>query len=299
MRFDPKTDAPLLVVMGQSNAHGHGTKLPQEEQITTPLSGVFGLARTENQAYGLTDVTWSGFCTGGMNLGETQDHTYCLAESFARKWQAAQDSGEELPPLYVVQISIGAQGIARVEKNGCNMWYPEREKCMRIGSLEGVDISLYPLATEILSLTVKNLLSAGKQPRVIGVHWNQWETEVDTGGDSIRDAESNYRRFFEGFREAMGMDFPLWLYYPRSLVYQNPEGLAFMQELFTRFAKADERIRMMDPGQAPFFDASRPDQGIFMEDLVHYLPRTHRWFAEEQFRCMEGGNLSNGRMEAR
>lgn len=32
-----ENDAPLLIVFGQSNAHGHGTKLPPEERILSPF----------------------------------------------------------------------------------------------------------------------------------------------------------------------------------------------------------------------------------------------------------------------
>lgn len=36
-----ETDAPLLFVFGQSNAHGHGTRLPEAEKITKPLTNFF------------------------------------------------------------------------------------------------------------------------------------------------------------------------------------------------------------------------------------------------------------------
>ena len=105
MRKFDKNSAPILVVLGQSNAHAHATKLPDDEIIRTPLKNVHGLSREYNQAYGLDDVTWTGFTTGGMNLGETQDDTCCLANVFAAKWQKAIDDGAELPDLYIIQIS--------------------------------------------------------------------------------------------------------------------------------------------------------------------------------------------------
>ena len=80
-----KNDAPLLIVMGQSNAHAHATRLPEDEIIRTPLKNVHGLSREFNQYYDLTDVMWSGFTTSGMNLGEDQDDTCCLANVFAAK----------------------------------------------------------------------------------------------------------------------------------------------------------------------------------------------------------------------
>ncbi len=68
MQFSQQ-DAPLLIVFGQSNAHGHGTHLPEPERIASPLKNVWGWTGRTNQRYGLKDVTWRGFLTAGMNLG--------------------------------------------------------------------------------------------------------------------------------------------------------------------------------------------------------------------------------------
>lgn len=283
-----ENDAPILIVMGQSNAHGHGTRLPKEEEINTPLTNVFGLDRQYNQAYDLDDVVWSGFTTGGMNLGETQDHTYCLMESFARLWQADTDAGIPLPPLYCIQISIGAQGIANEERDGLNMWYKNRPRVMKTGGLDGIDISLYPLACQILSLAMKNLRAAGKNPCVIGLHWNQWETEVHTGGSCVENAENNYREFFKGFEEAIGEKFPLWLYEPLARVYNNPPGVIAITSLFEKFTAESELVHYMKTSLYPGFDPSRDDQGIFLSDCVHYSPSVSRWFASEQYNALFG-----------
>lgn len=274
------TDAPILFVFGQSNAHGHGTKLPEPERITEPLTNVFGLSCRENQFYGLKDVVWSGFVTEGMNLGETQDHTYCLAEGFARIWQKKTDEGEKLPPLYIVQISIGAMGIAEHERDGLNMWWRGREPVMEPGTLEHVNISLYPLAVQIISLAVKNLRDSGKTPRILGLHWNQWETEADTGGASIAEAEQNYRELFGGFREAAQIPCPIWLYRPLSDVYCNPPGVKALTELFEKLVRSGEDFHMTDLTTSRYWKPERADKGIFQEDLVHYSPEVHRYFAE-------------------
>lgn len=283
MDFNLQSDAPILIVMGQSNAHGHGTKLPENERITQPLTHVYGLTRKDNQAYGLSDVTWSGFTTEGMNLGEVQDHTACLAESFARLWQTDCDKGIPLPPLYIIQISVGGQGIYKDERDGENMWYPGREKIINVVPGSVVDVSLYPLAVEILSLAMKNLKAAGKTPRIIGVHWNQWESEVYTGGECLLSAEKNYTELFAGFREALGTDYPLWLYEPLSLVYENDEGLKFIAELFNKFERESELVHLMRSSEYPGFDPSRNDQGIFMSDCVHYSPEVQKWFGQKQY----------------
>lgn len=277
-----KTDAPILIVMGQSNAHGHGTRLDPQEEINTPLTYVWGLSREENQSYSLEDVVWSPFVTKGMNLGETQDHTCCLAGEFARIWEAnAEEMG--LPMLYVIQISIGGQGVHEKENGGWNMWYPDREKVIVPGSLGTVDISLYPLACLVLKLAVENLKNSDKTPRILGLHWNQWETEVDTGGDAVTCAEENYKRLFEGFLHAIDIPCPIFLYRPLSMVYQNEEGRKKLTELFYCMLKAHSDYRMLDLTESPLWREDTEDHGIFQEDLVHYNSQVHKWFAQWQW----------------
>lgn len=287
MKFN-KNDAPILIVLGQSNAHAHGTRLPEAEIIRTPLKNVHGLSREYNQAYGLDDVTWSGFTTGGMNLGETQDDTCCLANVFAAKWQAAIDAGEELPDLYVIQISIGAQGVAQFEIHGWNMWYALRELILKPGPLGECDISLYPLATEILSLATMNLIAAGKSPRVIGLHWNQWETEVDTGSKALNDAKANYENLFWGLFTALGSDktgknIPLYLYRPLSDNYE-PSRLVRMIDIFEGFRDAYADCRILDLRESPLYNDTPKTHGIFADDGVHYTPEANRFFADRQWR---------------
>jgi hypothetical protein len=284
-----ETDAPILIVFGQSNAHGHKTKLPPGQRMMQPLCNVFGLGREKNQAYDLADVNWNGFLSHGMNLGETQDHTCCLATEFARKWQQQINAGNllGLPDLYVIQISIGGQGIAAAEKFG-NMWYRERERILIPGRLFKVNISLYPLAVQILDKAVVNLRNVGKNPRVIGLHWNQWETEVDTGGSAILDARENYTKLFAGFREAVGHDFVTYLYKPLSDVYQNPRGLAVISRIFTDFARDPAHFHLVDLSRSSLYDENRPDKGIFQSDLVHYHGAAQKWFAEYFFDLLFG-----------
>ena len=77
----------VVFISGQSNAHAHGQKLTEEQQITEPLRNVFSLDRDPNQNYNLEKVVWSGFTTAGKNLGESQDHTASLGYHLANMWQ--------------------------------------------------------------------------------------------------------------------------------------------------------------------------------------------------------------------
>lgn len=289
-----KNAAPLLIVLGQSNAHAHATHLPESEIIREPLKNVHGLTREYNQYYDLTDVTWSGFTTGGMNLGEDQDDTCCLANYFAAMWQRAIDGGAKLPDLYIIQISIGAQGIAPYEVNGWNMWYPMREPKLKPGKLWECDISLYPLTTEILSLAVMNIITAGKKPQVIGLHWNQWETEAHTGSKALNEARDNFRNLFWGFFTALGSNehgdnIPLYLYRPLSENYE-PNRIVKLNDIFDGFAKEYDDCRILDLRDSALYNDTPHTHGIFQDDGIHYKPESHHWFAERQWKDVFGGN---------
>lgn len=289
-----KDCAPLLIVMGQSNAHAHGTVLPDGEKILTPLKNVHGLSTEFNQAYGLSDITWSNFVSHDMNLGETQNHTCCLANYFAKMWQEAIDSGKDLPDLYVIQISVGAQGIAEYESRSHNMWYPLREPVMKPGNLEECDISLYPLATEILSLSVMNLMAMGKKPEVIGLHFNQWETECHTGRKALDNAKENYENLFWGFFTALGSgkdgkNIPLRLYRPLCENFE-PIRIEKIAKLFDSFADTLSDCKVIDLTKTHLWNNTPITHGIFLEDGMHYTPKAHFEFAKYQWSELFGDN---------
>jgi len=286
MKFE-KNSAPMLIVLGQSNAHAHGTHLPEGEIIRTPLKNVWGLDREYNQAYGLEDVTWTGFTTNGMNLGETQDDTCCLANVFAKMWQDAIDGGVDLPDLYVIQISVGSQGVSQFEAHGNNMWYAMRDLILKPGKLGECDISLYPLTSEILSLATMNLTLSGKKPQVIGLHWNQWETECFTGSKAMNDAEANFENLFWGFFTALGSGktgkaVPLYLYRALSENFEASR-VERMNDILDGFTKAYEDCRMIDLRETEYYNDTPKTHGIFYPDGVHYTDEVHRYFAKRQW----------------
>ena len=287
MRFDKNTEAPILIVLGQSNAQGSTTRLSREMEINSPLKNVYGLSRDDNQAFGLKEVIWSGYTSYGMNLGQKEDHTYCLATEFARGWQERIDKGEKLPDLYIIHISIGGQGVneheSLYEGKEMNMWYPEREKVMDVKDPAQPDISLYPFALEILKLSMDSIYKMGKTPVIIGLHWNQWEAEVDMGGTALENAYKTYTQMWDGFREALGMEYPLYLYKPLSELYNNPKGVEKITNVFERFVHERNCVKMLDVSKTSGWRSDTKDHGIFGEDYVHYLPWVHQWFAEKQF----------------
>ena len=69
-----KRKAAVFILLGQSNATGHGIPMTEEDKLLSPLSHVFGLSREANQSLDLPALTWSGYTSGGMNLAEDKSH---------------------------------------------------------------------------------------------------------------------------------------------------------------------------------------------------------------------------------
>ena len=71
--------AVVFIILGQSNAVGHGIPMCEEDRILAPFKNVFGLSREDNQSFDNTTLTWSGYTSFGLNLAEEQDNAEYLA----------------------------------------------------------------------------------------------------------------------------------------------------------------------------------------------------------------------------
>lgn len=276
--------AVVFMLFGQSNAVGHGVPMNDNDKITSPLKNVFGLSRELNQSYDNTRLDWSGYLSAGMNLAETQDDTYSVANCLARQWQDAIDTGKDLPDLYIIQIAIGAQGVT--EKY---MWYPERAPKLIPGPLGTVDISLYPFALRILSLVNESFRELGKTPEFL-MHWRGGEEDISVPREQLEPVlEEIYSRMFNGFYSALGTRFPLVIhymsYYERAME-MDPTGeqwrsMRYIDTLFEKFARENDNISLFYPRTAPFYDVNTRQHNLYIEDAVHYTPQTNAWVAFE------------------
>ena len=274
------TPAAVLFISGQSNATAHQQYLAEEDKILTPLANVFSLDRDPNQSLDIEDVVWSGWTSGGKNLGENQDHTASLAYFVAKKWQAAIDEGKDLPDLYIVQISIGSQGII----NG--MWNRDKEPIIKPGILGEADISLLPLALHIQKLALKNLRDAGKNPEVIGWHWLGCEQEVWHEAYHRDDFRERYDYHFDVMRNSMGGDIPIYLY--KIVVRGGLERFNLPLEaediINEEIVRQAERLGavLTDVRESPYWDASdNLYYGVLASDRAHYVPKVQEWLADE------------------
>lgn len=280
MKMKKDTKAAVVFLSGQSNATAHQQFLVEEDKVLVPMKNVFGLDRNPNQSFDISDVVWSGWTSGGKNLGETQDHTASLAYFVAKKWQAAIDEGKNLPDLYIVQLSVGSQGII----NG--MWNRDKERVIKPGILGEADISLLPLALYIQSLALKNLRESGKNPEVIGWHWLGCEQEVWYEAYLREDFKERYDYHFDVMRKSMGGDVPTYLY--KVVVRGGLERFELPLEAENYINAEIERqanrfgAKLIDPRNSPYWDSNdNLCYGILASDRAHYVPKLQEWFADE------------------
>lgn len=279
-----KADAAVFLLFGQSNAVGHNLPMAEEDKILQPLKNVFGLSRSLNQSFETERLQWTGYTSHDMNLAETQDHTYSVANCLAALWQTEVDRGADLPDLYIIQIAIGAQGITEQF-----MWYPDREKKLIPGLLGTVDISMYPLAQHVLSLLEDSFRTLGKTYEIMGLHWLGGAEEMILPMEVLSPVlDDLYRRFFRDMRAAAGRDFPIALYkleYPDRAMDLDPSGnylkqMYFINATFEYLSRTCEHVHIFDNRQIPFYDPHIRGNGLYQAcDVVHHTQKTNCWIA--------------------
>ena len=274
-----KTKKAVVFISGQSNAHAHGQALPEQDRITTPLSNVFTLNRDPNQSFDIDHVVWSGFTTAGNNLGESQDHTCSLGYYLATMWQSAIDAGADLPDLYIVQISVGSQGIL----NG--MWNRDKEKVLVPGPLGTVNIALYRLAKHIYPLVMENL----RDPTVLGFHWLGSEQEIWYGAYQSPELNERYDHFFDTMLSAIGVPCPVYFYetylIPACRNFGIPEEAA--AGVNAALYRQAERLgaTLIRAQDSPFWDPAAAGYGVFAPDNGHYTARVQQWYAQQFYQA--------------
>jgi hypothetical protein len=252
----------------------------------TNLPNVKGLSRAQNRVVGATVATWTNYSCAGYNLGEEYNggRAYHLAGLFARRWQAAINAGAQLPNLYIVHIGWAGQGFQQADV-GHDRWWVGRD---------ATDIeSLYPLSQNVLARGIQNLQAAGKRPRIIGLHWNQWEAEaMNNTVSSAADAQAKFSAFIASLRAVTGSAaYPIYLYRPRIFSVNNAASTSYVASAFTALASAPtpnvfQLIDVVDAtnagGSLVYNSAASPNFGVY-NDGVHYTRVVQEWFAAKQW----------------
>lgn len=263
--------------------------MKEEDKITIPLKNVFGLDRKYNQSFDNTELVWSGYTSGGMNLAEEQDHTYSVPNCLASMWQKHIEAGNQwnLPDLYIIQIAIGAQGVTEGF-----MWNPGREKKLISGKLGEVDISLFPFAKHIFGLLEDSFQERNMEYEIIGLHWRGGEEDTRKTAEYLsQELKDIYVEMFDAFNALLKAP-PILLH--KIVCYDRAddmdpsgkqrENMHFINSVFARLEQHYENVSVFDPATAPQYVPAVRGNGIFIEDAVHFTPEVNRWVAEEIIR---------------
>ena len=276
--------AAVFIILGQSNAVGHGIPMKEKDIIRVPLQNAFGLSRKENQAQDNTALIWSGYTSFGMNLGETQDNTYSIPNCLAALWQKHIDEGNRnnLPNLHIIQIAVGAQGVTEGY-----MWHPDRPMKLIPGPLNTVDISLFPYTEHILSLLEASFAEQNTEYEIIGLHWRGGENDVTASEKYLtKNLEPIYDRIIHTFNSTLQTP-PIVLHRlvcPDRMKEVDPSGRAvkkmeMINGIFEALEKKHRNITVFDPRKAPQFIPNVRGNGLFINDAVHFTPDVNRWIA--------------------
>ncbi len=288
--------ASVFILLGQSNAVGHGVPMKERDVISKPLKNVFGLKRKDNQSFNLERLVWSGYTSAGTNLAEEQDNTYSVANCLASLWQERIDNGEALPDLHIIQIAIGAEGVT----DGY-MWHPERAPKLVPGKLGKVDISLFPFSKHIFSLLDASFNELGKEYEIIGLHWRGGENDVTADTDILESTLFDiYSHIFGSFRDILGQ-VPIVLHklvakdrmYDKDPSGKQYENMLYIDSVFERLEAENKNITVFDPSKAPQYIDGVRGNGIFLADCVHFTPEVNMWVAE----CIIDNYLKNTKKE--
>ncbi|AOM39517.1 hypothetical protein [Xenorhabdus hominickii] len=283
-------DAPLFIVLGQSNSYGHGTQLPPDERITQGLNNVFTLTLPEVYSINFPTINWTGLTSfGNANIGApvgllrgNQDHPYNAANRFAKLWQDHINQGNtlHLPDLYVILMGYGGQGMY-LDNPPDNRWAPEHDP-------KEVD-SLYPRAIRTLRMAIESLRKMGKNPLILAVHWNQWEAETESLA-AAKASEMNFNRIITGISDAISScQIPWRLYYPLSVAF-DPISTSYVNEAIKDVIAADPKYRsLIDARNSPDYTGVASDYGVFLPDEMHYNGDTQTWFAQQEWELILSG----------
>lgn len=286
--YDLAADAPVLIVLGQSNAVGYGAPVTAtaDSTLCSNMPDVRGLRANPNRVAGATTTVWGAYTCSGSNLGETgTGASYNTASAFAMRWQRAINGGAKLPDLHVIHVAWKSQGLAAVAAPN-DRWRPGRTP----NAVDG----LHQLTMNTLGNAFASLRAAGKVPRVLGLHWNQWETDaLAKSVSSVAQAKTLFTDALTPFRAVTGRDdFPIYLYRPRSTTF-DAGTTKHITDAFVEMASAPapNPFQLIDPadakgsqGGALYNASAAPNYGIF-GDGVHYTAAVQRWFADVQWQA--------------
>ena len=237
----------ILITMGQSNSKGT-TLAPVE----TGYANVY-VPNEITLDYPET-LTFKPYTNVGLNKADVNTRFVNSASEFAKVYN-------DVAPLYIVNIARGATGIDFNLGSQYNHWSVNRLDLDRM--------SLHPQAIHYIETLITQLQNDGKEPYVIGVDWNQWET-ANTKLTAF-EYFTNYSELFDTFSTVIpNADYKLFLCNPTS----NYGGHG------DRVSGAFELIQQDRPNVFVYKPDELGVENVFKPDNLHYTNEVYEKIAE-------------------
>jgi hypothetical protein len=271
-----KGDVAVFFAMGQSNSVSRSFLSIGSDQVNVPLANVHIARANKNMNYKNATMNWEAFSTNvkgnvmgkdsSLNRDETQSDKLANSPAYiARQWQNAKDNGHSLPDLYIVHVAIGGQGISCALKTN-NDWCIDKD--------QNAVSSLYWLSRALIQRTLTSLRAAGHRPRIVGVDWDQWESDADSSV-AAKDYGQNIKGLINGLSAAAGVPLPVWLHQPN----QNKSGAhntaAISSHIHQLIQSDPKRYKLIDP----VTQGGMKQSGLFNADGIHYKEAVQKWMA--------------------
>lgn len=237
----------VFITLGQSNSKGliKATDSNVSDNIFMPAESVKDYPE---------DITFIKFKPLGANKAHMNLGNENSATAFANLYNSSI-------PLYVFNISRGANGIDFKLGASLNNWSVNR--------VDSDGLSLHPQTIHYIQSVITQLQNEGKEPYVVGMDWNQWETALTKL--TVFEYFENYSELFDTIGTVIpNSDYKLFLCNPTSSKLNHRDNVRDAFELI----KSDrQNVHIYKPDELAIDD-------VFISDGIHYTKDVYYKIAE-------------------
>lgn len=269
------TDAFVLLLGGQSNADG------ATNSGIIPVTGMLPNVKFVRSG----GNTFESHVSGNTNAYHTTyAGNYSIALAIATRWQGRINDGEDLPDLYIANISASSSGFGSDNPNQSNTRYLWRlDKTTPTGG--AVTNSLVDRFDSAVSDAIAALVSSGKRVVIGGEIWFQGEAD-STSQPAADDMARQLGLLFNHKDGVTNINTPVVWARLRSNSPNYPAIQTVNDAMMSTFSQRPSLA--LDAFDAPHYNESDDAQtgnfnaanfGVF-EDGVHYNEHTIDYFAD-------------------
>lgn len=263
-------EAPLLIIMGQSNADGRGAKADLADMASfnfgaasiagaEPYVKIFNKSITRNPANSSVNRVYNGAWEDytGSNGMIVSPQTGTLSTSCGPELAFAYIWANKIYPnvarsLYILKCAIG----------GTPLYYSGASADTNWASNAGQIRELF--FKYLAQPAISSLLNSGKKPRLIGIYWAQGESDTDTTANANA-YETNLTNFIADVRAKTGFTDGKFILQSLSN-YSNTTQWNTVKQAFINVANNDPRSKVIKiDGTDGTFPSNR-----YRSDTIHF-----------------------------